>query len=176
MRSLVIDLNRLNTSNESQKKKKGFRLGTATDWTRQALSAYSWTRTDRGPQKQWLHRIGRAENPHCPCDPHVTQSGEHLVFDCPLHTAARQTFIPGKRSWEELDSPHWIKTGPNERGRGHRILHLFISSAHLSRFTSSRFTLFHSVLFSFSSSFIILLSFYPILFRCFVCVLLFCPA
>ena len=100
------------------RRREGFRLGTATDWTRQALSAYTWTRTDRGPQKQWLHHIGRAENPYCPCDSNTIQSGEHLVFDCPLHARARQTCIPGMQSWKELDSPHWIKTGPNEKEDG----------------------------------------------------------
>ena len=52
------------------------------DWGKHALAAYTWTSTNRGPQKAWLHHIGQAEDPSCPCG-HPTQDGDHLVFDCP---------------------------------------------------------------------------------------------
>lgn len=44
---------------------KGFGVR-RTEWNRQALSAYSWMRTDRGPQKEWLHCndcIDKADSP-----------------------------------------------------------------------------------------------------------------
>ena len=100
------------------RRREGFRLGTATEWPRQALSAYTWTRTNRGPHKEWLHHIGRAENPYCTCDHSTIQSGEHIVFVCTSHSRARRTLIPGKQSWQDLDSPRWIKTGPNKKEDG----------------------------------------------------------
>ncbi|KAF8422185.1 hypothetical protein EV426DRAFT_706332 [Tirmania nivea] len=35
------------------------------EWDRRALSAYTWMRTDRGPHKSWLHRIGKAADTEC---------------------------------------------------------------------------------------------------------------
>ena len=95
------------------RRREGFRLGTATEWNRQALSAYTWMRTGKGPQKQWLHHIGRADNPYCPCDPDTIQSGEHITFKCPLHTRARRTLIANRRG--ECD-PHRWKLPPRYLG------------------------------------------------------------
>ena len=47
-------------------------------WNRRALSAYTWMRTNRGPQLQWLHRIRKADSPLCPCD--TSQSCDHITF------------------------------------------------------------------------------------------------
>ena len=43
-------------------------------WGRQALSAYAWLRTNKGPLKSWLHHVKKAPSPQCPCG-HLTQDG-----------------------------------------------------------------------------------------------------
>ena len=79
-----------------------------TAWGKHALAAYTWTRSNRGPQKSWLHHIGKAESPSCPCG-HATQDGNHLVFACPLLHAQRERLLPPEADcWEALDAPHWI--------------------------------------------------------------------
>jgi len=65
---------------KEERYEKGF--GQRTDWYRKALSAYTWLRTDRGPQKQWLHRIGKAADRTCPCG-RLTEGGYHITFACP---------------------------------------------------------------------------------------------
>jgi len=53
-----------------------------TDWHRPPLSGYTWMRAYRGPQKCWLHHIGKADDAGCPCG-HPSQGGEHIFFTCP---------------------------------------------------------------------------------------------
>ena len=98
----------------TMRKRESYRKGTAVNWNRKALSAYTWMRTEKGPQRQWLHRIGKADSPYCSCDASVIQSGAHITFACPHHAQARRRLIANQQSWKELDSPHWIRTGPNE--------------------------------------------------------------
>ena len=84
------------------------------DWSKHALSAYTWTRTNRGPQKAWLHHIGKAEHPSCTCG-HPTQDGDHLVFQCPLTASMRARLLPPESpTWEALDDPHWIAEAGRE--------------------------------------------------------------
>lgn len=47
------------------KERIGLRLGTATLWPHPATSAYTWLQAE-GPQRQWLHHVGKAEDPACP--------------------------------------------------------------------------------------------------------------
>jgi len=69
---------------------------------------YTWTRTNKGPQKSWLHHIGKTEDPSCACG-HPTQDGDILVFHCPLMAPQRAQLLPLDIStWETLDDPHWI--------------------------------------------------------------------
>ena len=77
-----------------------------TDWHRHALSAYTWYRTGKGPQKSWLAHIRKIDDPICPCG-HPSQTGEHIVFHCPLHDTMRKRFLGARTTWEELDSPVW---------------------------------------------------------------------
>ena len=65
-------------------------LGRRTLWSRKALSAYTWMRINRGPQREWLHRIRKADSPACPCG--ETQSGDHITFQCPSHQAETNRF------------------------------------------------------------------------------------
>ena len=63
-------------------------------WNRRAISAYTWCVTEKGPQRRWLHKIGKAGTPACDCRDAVKeeeeeeaqeeQSGEHLVEGCRL--------------------------------------------------------------------------------------------
>ena len=63
-------------------------------------------RTNRGPQREWLHRIRKAESPLCPCG--ETQSGDHITFACPLHQAARLALLgTADHTWESLDAPRY---------------------------------------------------------------------
>jgi len=79
-----------------------------TDWHRHALSAYTWYRCEKGPQKAWLHRIRKIEDSMCPCG-HPIQTGEHIVFHCPKHSTMRNRLLRGKRTWEDIDKPDWRK-------------------------------------------------------------------
>jgi len=81
-----------------------------TDFHKHALSAYTWYRTERGPQKAWLHHISRIDDPSCPCG-HSKQTGEHIVFHCPIHHEIRERLLGPRKSWESLDDPVWIKEG-----------------------------------------------------------------
>ena len=67
-------------------------FGQATNWHRQAASAYTWTRTNRGPLKEWLHHIGKADSPDCPTCPSERQSGHHVTFTCPA--LATESHLP----------------------------------------------------------------------------------
>ena len=40
----------------------GYGKGGKIHWGRRALAAYAWFRTGKGPQRQWLHKIGKAED------------------------------------------------------------------------------------------------------------------
>jgi len=88
-----------------------------TDWGKHALAAYTWTRTEKGPQRSWLHRIGKANDPACHCG-HPTQDGTHLVFHCPRLSTERANLLPpDAHSWEELDDPHWVTEEGGEGGK-----------------------------------------------------------
>ena len=70
----------------------------------------------KGPQRQWLHKIGKAEDPSCLCGAAV-QSGEHIIWHSNLHRyERRRNPIAEGSTWEDLDSKVWA---PNdERGGG----------------------------------------------------------
>ena len=85
-----------------------------TEWGKHALAAYTWTRTNRGPQRAWLHHIGKTNDPSCTSG-HVTQDGNHLVFHCPLTAPSRARLRPTRaNAWEELDDPHWVTEAGGE--------------------------------------------------------------
>jgi len=85
-----------------------------TEWGKHALAAYTWTRTNRGPQKAWLHHIGKAEDPSCTCG-HPSQDGDHLVFHCPHLTTQRARLLPPEiDTWEGLDDLHWVTEAGGE--------------------------------------------------------------
>ena len=97
------------TERAATRRQPSFRLGTAVNWNRQALSAYTWMRTEKGPQRAWLYHISKAEDPNCPCDPLTTQTGHHITFLCPLHQRERTRLLAGKNTWEEVDTPNEIR-------------------------------------------------------------------
>ena len=66
----------------------GYGKGGKVHWGRCALAAYTWFRTRKRPQHQWLHKIGKVEDPSCPCGANI-QSGEHIVWHCKLHQYER---------------------------------------------------------------------------------------
>ena len=80
---------------------------------RGALSAYTWLHTKPGPQKSWLHRLGKSADLACPCS-HPTQSGKHITFECPTFKDARREFLGARTEWGELDAPVWVKEGEND--------------------------------------------------------------
>jgi len=84
-----------------------------TDWHRHALTAYTWFRTERGPQKAWLHHIRKIDDPSCPCG-HPSQTGEHITFHCPQHAPMRRRLLVAKKTWPELDNPDWRKEGDED--------------------------------------------------------------
>ena len=76
----------------------------------QALSAL---RTNRDPQNSWLHKLGKADPPACPCG-HPDASGDHITFHCPTWATQRHNLIGYRSSWPELDNSIWVKTGPDK--------------------------------------------------------------
>lgn len=72
------------------------------EWNRHAMSAYTWLRTDKGPQKHWLHKSST-----CQCG-HHTQDGRHITFDCPNFRDQRAA-LGSIKDWEDLDRPIWIQ-------------------------------------------------------------------
>ena len=92
---------------ENERKKAGYGKGGKVQWGWRALAAYTWFRTGKGPQRQWLHKTGKAEDPSCPCGA-VVQSGEHIVWQCNLHLdERRRNRVEGTRGWEDLDGKIW---------------------------------------------------------------------
>ena len=81
-----------------------------TDWHRHALSAYTWYRTERGPQKAWLFQLRKVGDPSCPCG-YPRQTGEHITFHCPRYNTMRTRLLGSRRSWAEIDLPVWRKEG-----------------------------------------------------------------
>lgn len=82
----------------------------ARHWHGQALSAYTWMRCDKGPQRWWLHHLGKAGGPDCPCG-HHRQDGHHITFTCPIHESERRRLIRARTydTWESLDHEFLIK-------------------------------------------------------------------
>ena len=90
----------------------GFNPGTC-EWNRHSLSAYTWTRTERGPQNKWLHHIKKVDSPSCACGA-AEETGNHLVFECPRFEGIRVEFLGDKSSWQELDQAEWRKVGDED--------------------------------------------------------------
>lgn len=66
---------------------------------------------------QWLHAIGKKENPTCACGA-TQQTGEHLVWECPLHNDERRRNridVTDRGDWASLDDPIWV---PNDDVEG----------------------------------------------------------
>lgn len=74
----------------------------------------AWVRTDRGPQRSWLHKIGKADSPACPHCGHEQDTGHHITFECPKWETSRRCLIGDRKDWSDLDNPIWIKTGPDK--------------------------------------------------------------
>jgi len=91
---------------------KGYGLR-RSDWHRRAVPAYTWFRTDRGPQKSWLHRIGKSADATCPCSS-LVENGDHITFICPRFNKERAEWLGTRSTWEELDSPVWGKEGDDD--------------------------------------------------------------
>ena len=85
-------------------------------WHRHALSAHTWMRTDKGPQRWWLHHLGKAESPACPCR-HNRQDGHHITFACSIHETERRKLIGARtdNTWEALDQEISIKDEESSR-------------------------------------------------------------
>ena len=48
----------------------------------------------------------KADSPLCPCG--AVQSGEHIVFTCPLHRIAREALLGNvDHTWATLDNPRY---------------------------------------------------------------------
>ena len=67
-----------------------------TLWDYSSLAAYTWTRTDMGPQNAWLHRIKTAAHPGCPHCSHHTE-GQDISRSGTLLGASGQTDLHTRR-------------------------------------------------------------------------------
>ena len=79
-------------------------------------------RTNRGPQREWLHRLRKVESPLCDCG--ETQSGSHLTFHCPLHQAARLSLLGNANTWEQFDPPRYH---PDDEEQEHNLVEEFFN-------------------------------------------------
>ena len=64
-------------------------------WCRKALSAYTWCRSNKGPQNEWLFKIGKADSGRCQCGEVMT--GTHVVEECP----ELEQWRPRRTVWKE---------------------------------------------------------------------------
>jgi len=85
-----------------------FGLG-RTDWGTHALAAFTWLRTNRGPQWVWLHKIGKADSQQCRACDHPSEDGTHITFHSSSLAQERGFLLGGRTGWAELDHPHWIE-------------------------------------------------------------------
>ena len=46
------------------------------------MSAYVWFRTNKGPQNEWLFKIGKSDTDRCKCGEEAI-TGTHVVEECP---------------------------------------------------------------------------------------------
>ena len=106
-----------------------FGSGNRPLWRRRALSAYTWMCTNKGPQREWLHVLGKADSPLCDCG--EVQSGEHITFHCPSHQIARQALLGNASSWEDMDPPRYHK---DDEDQEHNLVEEFFEYlfAHLA--------------------------------------------
>lgn len=124
----------------------------------QALSAYIWMRTERGPQRKWLFTIGKDEDSHCQCSA-TAQSSNHITFDCPRHHRQRVELLQGRRTWEELDEPTRVQVEENKYENGVMFVlvpRLWIRYRHVVLsvpFRTAHLILFYFICFSFFTTF-----------------------
>ena len=64
------------------------------EWDREALKGHTYIYTDRGPFREWLHKIGKTDSPMCPCGKAV-QNAAHIM------TCER--VVGEKRSAEDME-------------------------------------------------------------------------
>ena len=82
------------------------RGGSGEGWHRRAIKAYTWCVTEKGPQRKWLHKIGKVDTPECHCHQEKVeeQSGRHTVEGCRLLVEVRG--IVEKEAMREWETRH----------------------------------------------------------------------
>ena len=118
----------------AERKVEGYGLGGRTQWGRRALSAYTWFRTGKGPQRELLHKIKKTEDAHCDCGAAV-QSGDHIVWHCALYQTERRrnrmAGLEGPEGWKQIDHLIWVEDegaeDPNDRVDGVERLFDYLS-------------------------------------------------
>ena len=91
----------------------GYGKGRVLDWNRKATTTYTHLRTNKGPIRSWLNKIGRADSPTCSCG-EGDQTGDHVMFNCKEWKHVRK----GWKSWEDIDNrwKSWLLPHKNEKG------------------------------------------------------------
>ena len=84
---------------------------------RNQMSVITQLRTKHIPLNFYLHRIKKADSPHCPHCPGITENIRHLLFDCRNYTRAREV-LKGKAGREAFSTRHLLST---EEGVGHLL-------------------------------------------------------
>ena len=98
-----------------------------SDWHREAPSTYTWTRTNRGPLAEWLHKIKKVESSRCRSCGADPQSGEHVVFYCPSLALPRRSLLLGRSTWEEPDTDIYIKEEGEEEDKAYKATQEFFT-------------------------------------------------
>ena len=91
----------------------GYGKGRVLDWNRKATTTYTHLRTNKGPMRAWLNKIGKVDSPTCSCG-EADQTGDHVMFSCKEWKHVRK----GWRSWEDIDNrwKSWLLPHKNEKG------------------------------------------------------------
>ena len=83
-------------------------------WCRKALSAYTWCRTNKGPQNEWLFRIKKTDTESCKCGAEK-MTGTHVVEECPELSQWRPRRAVWK-NWKEALGGRAIRKEEEEEG------------------------------------------------------------
>ena len=77
-------------------------------WHCRAISTYTWCVTEKGSQRGWLHKIGKADTPApgCHSQSQTEQSGKHTVEECEKLTELRKEADQKGRKMGEWQTRH----------------------------------------------------------------------
>ena len=73
----------------------------------------------QGPLRWWLHKLGKAASPACPCGYH-RQGGYHITFPYPIHATERRKLIGAGKT--TVENPWTTKSTSRTRSQAGRSI------------------------------------------------------